>query len=156
MHPQLRASPTQEDSRVLERFRRGRGDEGALESDIIKMDVGLSGVNPRALACCEERETDFVGELLCWLGQKSGIPPLTFKEGSVTRPTISAVGVAGVAEGEDDEDEDVFDKARDNTVSSENIPSPGPSSNPVHPSSQTVRTLSSSLPTLATPKLIPR
>ena len=133
MHPQLRASLAQEDSRVPERFRQGRGDEGVLETDITKMDVGLSGVNPCALARLEERETDFVGELLCWLGQKSGILPLAFEEGSVTRLTIGAVGVDGVAEGEDDEDEDVFGEARDNTVSSDSLPSPGPSSNPVHP-----------------------
>ena len=93
---------------------------GVLETDIIKMDVGLSDVDPRALARGEERETVFVGELLCWLGQKSGILPLGFKEGSVARPTKEEVEVATVAEedSECDEDEDVFGKARDNTISS--------------------------------------
>jgi len=94
---------------------------GVLETDIIKMDVGLSDVDPRALARGEEHETVFVGELLCWLGQKSGILPLGFKEDNVTRPTEEKVEVAGVAEeGDEDgsEDEDVFGKARDNTISS--------------------------------------
>ena len=94
---------------------------GVLETDIIRMDVGLSDVDPRALARGEERETVFVGELLCWLGQKSGILPLGFKEGTITRITKQEVEVAeAVAEegNEDDEDEDVFGKARDNTISS--------------------------------------
>ena len=96
---------------------------GVLETDIIKMDVGLSDVDPRALARGEERETVFVGELLCWLGQKSGILPLGFKEGAIIRPTKDKVEVAEVAEGGIDEDgfvedEDVFGKARDNTISS--------------------------------------
>jgi hypothetical protein len=90
-----------------------------LGTDIIKMDVGLSDVDPCALARGEERETVFVGELLRWLGQKSGILPLAFKEGTVTRTTTAAAGVDAVtAEEEADEDEDVFGKARDNTVSS--------------------------------------
>ena len=91
---------------------------GVLETDIIKMDVGLSDVDPRALARGEERETIFVGELLCWLGQKSGILPLGFKEGPITQPAKEEVEVAAVAEEEDDGDEDVFGKARDNTISS--------------------------------------
>ncbi|KAF9646298.1 hypothetical protein BDM02DRAFT_3100063 [Thelephora ganbajun] len=68
---------------------------GVLETDIIKMDVGLSNVDPRALARGEERETVFVGELLCWLGQKSGILPLGFKEG-ITRPTKEGMEAAEV------------------------------------------------------------
>ena len=91
---------------------------GVLETDIIKMDVGLSDVDPRALARGEEHETVFVGELLCWLGQKSGILPLGFKGATVTRPPKKEEEVATVAEEEDDEDEDVFGKARDNTISS--------------------------------------
>jgi len=92
---------------------------GVLETDIIEMDVGLSDVDPRALARGEERETVFVGELLCWLGQKSGILPLGFKEGVITRPSREGVAtVAGEDDDEDDEDEDVFGKARDNTISS--------------------------------------
>ena len=90
---------------------------GVLETDIIKMDVGLSDVDPRALARGEEHETVFVGELLCWLGQKSGILPLGFKEAIVAWPPKEEEEVATVA-GEDDEDEDVFGKARDNTISS--------------------------------------
>jgi hypothetical protein len=57
-----------------------------LEIGIIKVDVGLSGVDPRPLARGEEREAVFVGELLRWPGQKSGILPLVFKGGTVTRP----------------------------------------------------------------------
>jgi hypothetical protein len=91
---------------------------GVLGADIIKMDVGLSDVDPRALARGEERETVFVGELLCWLGQKSGILPLGFKEGTVAGLTTDAAGANALTEEEDDEDEDVFGKPRDNTVSS--------------------------------------
>jgi len=90
---------------------------GVLETDIIKMDVGLSDVDPRALARGEEHETVFVGELLCWLGQKSGILPLGFKEATVARPPKKEEEAATVAEEEADE-EDVFGKARDNTISS--------------------------------------
>jgi len=91
---------------------------GVLETDIIKMDVGLSDVDPRALARGEEHETVFVGELLCWLGQKSGILPLGFKQAAAAPPPKEEGEVATVAEEEDDEDEDVFGKARDNTTSS--------------------------------------
>ena len=96
---------------------------GVLETDVIKMDVGLSDVDPRALARGEERETVFIGELLCWLGQKSGILLLGFKEGNIARLTKEEVRVAEASAGEideddDDEDEDVFGKARDNTISS--------------------------------------
>ena len=96
---------------------------GVLETDIIKMDVGLSDVDPRALARGEERETVFIGELLCWLGQKSGILLSGFKEGSIARLTKEEVEVAEtlMEEGDEDydhEDEDVFGKARDNTISS--------------------------------------
>jgi hypothetical protein len=93
-----------------------------LETDIIKMDVGLSGVNPRVLARGEERDTDFVGKLLCWLGQKSGTLPLAF-EGTVTRSTTGAVGVDGVPKEEDDEDEDVLAKLA-TTLSHRTIPIP--------------------------------
>ena len=88
---------------------------GVLETDIIKMDVGLSEVDPRALARGEERETGFVGELLCWLGQKSGILPLGLKEGTITRPAEEGIEAQ---EDDEDDDEDVFGKARDNTTSS--------------------------------------
>ena len=96
---------------------------GVLETDIIKMDVGLSDVDPRALARGEERETVFIGEVLCWLGQKSGILPLGFKEGNIARLTKEEVEVAEAPaeegdEDDDDQDEDVFDKALDNTISS--------------------------------------
>lgn len=91
---------------------------GVLETDIIKMDVGLGGVDPRALARGEESETVFVGELLCWLGQKSGFLPLGFREGLDARPTEGEVDVDKVTEREGEEDEeDVFGKARDNTIS---------------------------------------
>lgn len=96
---------------------------GVLETDIVKMDVGLGDVDPRALARGEEPETVFVGELLCWLGQKSGILPLGFREGAVFRPAQGEVEVVEATEEEvDDEDEDVFGKARDNTISSTSSP----------------------------------
>ena len=37
---------------------------GVLETGIIKIDVGLSGVDPRPLTRGEERGAVFVGELL--------------------------------------------------------------------------------------------
>jgi hypothetical protein len=46
---------------------------GVLESDIVKMDVGLSTVNPRRLANGEWEEVVFVGEVLCWVGRKLGV-----------------------------------------------------------------------------------
>ena len=91
---------------------------GVLEADIIKMDVGLSDVDPRALARGEEHETVFVGELLCWLGQKSGILPLGFKEGTIIQLNREAEVVPRAEKEEADEDEDVFGKGRDNTISS--------------------------------------
>ena len=91
---------------------------GVLETDVIKMDVGLGDVDPRALARGEELETVFVGELLCWLGQKSGILPLGYKEGAIPRQN-EEVEVAELTEEEDGYgEEDVFGKARDNTISS--------------------------------------
>jgi len=78
---------------------------GVLESDIIKMDVGLSDVDPRNLAAGESDEVTFVGELLCWLGKQSGILPSDCQSPARVREV-------------DDEPEDVFGKARDNTVSS--------------------------------------
>ena len=94
---------------------------GVLETDIIKMDVGLSDVDPRALARGEERETVFIGELLCWLGQKTGVLPLGFKEGTATRLAKGegeAVVAAGAGSDGGEDDEDVFGIARDNTISS--------------------------------------
>lgn len=78
---------------------------GVLESDIIQMDVGLSEVDPRNLAAGEWDEVVFVGELLCWLGKRSGL--LTVQESS-----------GYLASQLEEEPEDVFGKARDNTVSS--------------------------------------
>jgi hypothetical protein len=43
---------------------------GVLESDVLKMDVGLSNIDPRRLAQVEEKECVFIGELLCWLARK--------------------------------------------------------------------------------------
>ncbi|KAI0947538.1 hypothetical protein AcW1_007739 [Taiwanofungus camphoratus] len=50
---------------------------GVLENDVIRMDVGLSEVDPRKLAAGEWDEVVFVGELLCWLGKVAGILPST-------------------------------------------------------------------------------
>ena len=46
---------------------------GVLESDIVKMDVGLSSVDPRRLANGEWEEVVFVGEVLCWVGMRLGL-----------------------------------------------------------------------------------
>jgi hypothetical protein len=46
---------------------------GVLESDIVKMDVGLSSVDPRRLASGEWEEVVFVGEVLCWVGRRLGL-----------------------------------------------------------------------------------
>ena len=90
---------------------------GVLETDIIKMVVGIGNVHPRALARGDELETVFVGELLCRLGQKSGILPFG-QEGAIPRQN-EVVEVANLAEEEDDDgEEDVLSKARDNTISS--------------------------------------
>jgi hypothetical protein len=48
---------------------------GVLESDVLRMDVGLSEVDPRKLAAGEWDEVVFVGELLCWLGRQRGLLP---------------------------------------------------------------------------------
>jgi hypothetical protein len=85
---------------------------GVLETDVFKMDMELGDIGPRG----EERETGFVGEQLDWPGQRSRIFPLGFKEGTVVRQATDAVGVDTMAEEEDDEDEDIFNKARGNTV----------------------------------------
>ena len=46
---------------------------GVLESDIVKMDVGLSNVDPLRLANGEWEEVVFVGEVLCWVGMRLGL-----------------------------------------------------------------------------------
>ena len=46
---------------------------GVLESDIVKMDVGLSTIDPRRLANGEWEEVVFVGEVLCWVGMQLGL-----------------------------------------------------------------------------------
>jgi hypothetical protein len=48
---------------------------GVLENDVLRMDVGLSEVDPRKLAAGEWDEVVFVGELLCWLGKQRGLLP---------------------------------------------------------------------------------
>ncbi|KAF5388336.1 hypothetical protein D9615_000805 [Tricholomella constricta] len=45
---------------------------GVLETDILKMDVGLSNLDPRRLANGELEECAYVGELLCWVGRRLG------------------------------------------------------------------------------------
>jgi hypothetical protein len=88
---------------------------GVLENDILQMDVGLSEVDPRKLAAGEWDEVVFVGELLCWLGRQSGI---------LTDDAPGDKLQAGEEE-KDDELEDVFGKALDNTVSSNSRGSAG-------------------------------
>ncbi|GBE83092.1 hypothetical protein SCP_0501380 [Sparassis crispa] len=48
---------------------------GVLENDILRMDVGLSDVDPRKLAAGDWDEVVYVGELLCWLGKLTGLLP---------------------------------------------------------------------------------
>jgi hypothetical protein len=43
---------------------------GVLENDILRTDIGLSGIDPRKLANGEEKECRYIGELLCWLGRR--------------------------------------------------------------------------------------
>jgi hypothetical protein len=43
---------------------------GVLETDILQVDVGLSLLDPRRLACGEREEVTFVAELLCWIGRR--------------------------------------------------------------------------------------
>jgi hypothetical protein len=46
---------------------------GVLESDIVKVDVGLSNVDPGRLANGEWEEVVFVGEVLCRVGRRLGV-----------------------------------------------------------------------------------
>jgi len=46
---------------------------GVLENDVLGLDVGLSDVDPRHLAAGVWEEVVFIGELLCWLGKKTGL-----------------------------------------------------------------------------------
>jgi hypothetical protein len=43
---------------------------GVLETDILQVDVGLSLLDPRRLACGEREEVMFIAELLCWVGRR--------------------------------------------------------------------------------------
>ncbi|KAF8076879.1 hypothetical protein FPV67DRAFT_436548 [Lyophyllum atratum] len=45
---------------------------GILETDVLKIDVGLSNIDPRRLAIGEQEECGYVGELLCWVGRRLG------------------------------------------------------------------------------------
>jgi hypothetical protein len=45
---------------------------GVMESDVLKMDVGLSSVDPRKLANGDLGEVEFIAELLVWIGAKLG------------------------------------------------------------------------------------
>ncbi|KIY52007.1 hypothetical protein FISHEDRAFT_70242 [Fistulina hepatica ATCC 64428] len=42
---------------------------GVLETDVLKMDVGLDGVDPFRLVRGELDECVYIGELLCWVGE---------------------------------------------------------------------------------------
>ncbi|KAJ7710569.1 hypothetical protein B0H17DRAFT_1027295, partial [Mycena rosella] len=44
-----------------------------LQGDVLRMDVGLSGVDPRLLASGAGTETVFVGRVLCWYGRRLGL-----------------------------------------------------------------------------------
>ncbi|KAF9528050.1 hypothetical protein CPB83DRAFT_855240 [Crepidotus variabilis] len=43
---------------------------GILETDFLRMDVGLSHIDPRRLAEGEVGEMVFIAELLCWIGRR--------------------------------------------------------------------------------------
>ncbi|KAG5634590.1 hypothetical protein H0H81_001449 [Sphagnurus paluster] len=43
---------------------------GVLETDVLRMDVGLSSLDPRKLANGGLEECVYVGELLCWVGRQ--------------------------------------------------------------------------------------
>lgn len=43
---------------------------GVLETDILKVDVGISQIDPRRLAAGERGEVLFIAELLCWIGRR--------------------------------------------------------------------------------------
>ncbi|OBZ68883.1 hypothetical protein A0H81_11161 [Grifola frondosa] len=71
---------------------------GVLANDVLRMDIGISTVDPRRLAAGEEDEVVFVGELLCWLSKATGILPDAAQEahdparggepqGALVRPT---------------------------------------------------------------------
>ncbi|KAJ7710604.1 hypothetical protein B0H17DRAFT_1027405 [Mycena rosella] len=46
---------------------------GVLQGDVLRTDVGLSGVDPRLLASGVDTETVFVGRVLCWYGRRLGL-----------------------------------------------------------------------------------
>jgi len=43
---------------------------GVLETDILRVDVGLSLLDPRRLARGDREEVMFIAELLCWIGRR--------------------------------------------------------------------------------------
>ncbi|KAJ6509155.1 hypothetical protein C8R47DRAFT_11385 [Mycena vitilis] len=43
---------------------------GVLQSDILQQDVGISRLDPRALAHTEDAETIYIARLLCWYGRR--------------------------------------------------------------------------------------
>ncbi|KAF9554517.1 hypothetical protein CPC08DRAFT_173507 [Agrocybe pediades] len=43
---------------------------GVLETDILKVDVGLSHIDPLRLANGGREETSYIAELLCWMGKQ--------------------------------------------------------------------------------------
>lgn len=99
---------------------------GVLEDDVLGVDVGLEDVDPRRLAEGEADEVRYVGEVLCWLGRKTGYLDEISREDERPRMAVdpeaetseSSSGrsqrKAGRATREKDEtvDEDVFGPVR--------------------------------------------
>ncbi|KIK60495.1 hypothetical protein GYMLUDRAFT_73937 [Collybiopsis luxurians FD-317 M1] len=46
---------------------------GIIETDILKKDVGMGGIDPLKLANGDWDEVVYVGEILCWIGRDMGI-----------------------------------------------------------------------------------
>ncbi|KAJ7684258.1 hypothetical protein DFH06DRAFT_2664 [Mycena polygramma] len=56
---------------------------GVLQSDILQQDVGISRLDPRALAHTEDEETIYIARLLCWYGRRKKL---------ITRPGAAGDG----------------------------------------------------------------
>lgn len=113
---------------------------GVLEDDVLGVDVGLENVDPRRLAEGKPDEVRYVGEVLCWLGRKTGYleelsrmddekpkmatrPDSTSSPRSMLRSRQKAKATSKGANGNVNVGEDVFGPIRPTTTLSPSIAS---------------------------------
>ena len=60
---------------------------GVLETDFLKMDVGISDLDPRRLADGEWEEVLYIAELLCWVGRRAGLVSASDDDMDVKTPS---------------------------------------------------------------------